>query len=102
MSEEIEKFVLPELKSFGGYAASKAPETLKGKIAVPVEKIIKLDANENPYGARWKVRKAIAGCRDTYIPTRGNRNSENIFRNIRECPWSTSSPVPAATSLSTC
>jgi len=61
MSQEgIEKFIRPELKSFGGYAASKAPETLKGKISVPVEKIIKLDANENSYGCSPKVKTALA------------------------------------------
>ncbi|MFA5629202.1 MAG: histidinol-phosphate transaminase [Dehalococcoidales bacterium] len=61
MQEEgIEKFVMPELRVFGGYAASKAPETLKGKTAVPVDQIIKLDANENPYGCSPKVLEAIA------------------------------------------
>ena len=46
----IDKLIRPELTSFTGYAASKAPETLADKVEVPVEDIIKLDANENVYG----------------------------------------------------
>ncbi len=44
----IEKFLRPELATFGGYSAATSPETLEGKVEVPVTEIIKLDANENP------------------------------------------------------
>ena len=44
----IEKLIRPDLVTFGGYTPSKSPETLRGKVEVPVEGIIKLDANENP------------------------------------------------------
>ncbi|MFH1663003.1 MAG: histidinol-phosphate transaminase [Chloroflexota bacterium] len=68
MAEEgIEKFIRPELVDFGGYAASKSPETLKGKVEVSIESIIKLDANENPYGCSQKVSKALADYRDINI-----------------------------------
>jgi histidinol-phosphate aminotransferase len=87
MSEEIEKFVLPELKSFGGYAASKAPETLKGKIAVPVEKIIKLDANENPYGCSPKVRKALAGYSGIHVyPDSGQQELRKYLQEYTGVP----------------
>jgi histidinol-phosphate aminotransferase len=59
-SEGIEKFIRPELVALGGYAPHKSPETLEGKVEVPVESIIKLDANENPYGCSPKVRRALA------------------------------------------
>ena len=58
--EGIEKLVRPDLVGFGGYAASTAPVTLEGKIEVPIESIIKLDANENPYGGSPKVTQALA------------------------------------------
>jgi len=56
----IEKLIRSHLMTFGGYAASTSPETLKGKVEVSVENIIKLDANENPYGCSPRVSRALA------------------------------------------
>ncbi|HEY33528.1 MAG TPA: histidinol-phosphate transaminase [Dehalococcoidia bacterium] len=56
----IEKLIRPDLASFGGYSAATSPETLEGKVEVPVENIIKLDANENPYGCSPRVNQALA------------------------------------------
>jgi len=68
MAEEgIERLIRPELVGFGGYAASKSPQTLEGKVEVPVEDIIKLDANENPYGCSPRVTKALADYTDINI-----------------------------------
>ena len=58
--EGIEKLIRPDLVSFGGYSARKAPETFEGKVEVPVESIIKLDANENLYGCSPDVGRALA------------------------------------------
>ena len=62
MSEDtgIEKLIRPQLIDLVGYAPSTSPETLKGKVEVPVEDIIKLDANENPYGCSPRVQQALA------------------------------------------
>jgi len=57
----IEKLIRPDLATFGGYSASTSPETLEGKVEVPVESIIKLDANENPYGCSPRVNRALSG-----------------------------------------
>jgi histidinol-phosphate aminotransferase len=60
MSEEgIDRLIRPELASFGGYAASKSPEAIAAKAKISVEDIIKLDANENPYGCSPKVKQAL-------------------------------------------
>ncbi len=56
----IEKFIRPDLATFGGYSAATSPESLEGKVEVPVESIIKLDANENPYGCSPRVSQALA------------------------------------------
>jgi histidinol-phosphate aminotransferase len=56
----IDRLIRPDLVTFSGYSASTSPETLKGKVEVPVESIIKLDANENPYGCSPKVSRALA------------------------------------------
>ncbi len=63
----IERFIRPDLVTFGGYSARKSPETLEGKVEVPVENIIKLDANENPYGCSPRVSQALATCPDFNI-----------------------------------
>lgn len=59
-SAGIERLVRSHLLSFVGYSAATSPETLHGKVEVPVENIIKLDANENPYGCSPRVNRALA------------------------------------------
>ncbi len=66
-SEGIERFIRPDLITFGGYSARKSPDTLEGKVEVPVENISKLDANENPYGCSPRVNQALARCPDLNI-----------------------------------
>ena len=61
-SEGIERFIRPDLITFGGYSARKSPDTLEGKVEVPLEDIIKLDANENPYGCSPRVLRALTAC----------------------------------------
>jgi len=63
----IEKLIRPDLVTLGGYSARRAPETLQGKVEVSVENIIKLDANENPYGCSPKVNQALANYPDINI-----------------------------------
>ncbi len=60
VSKNIEKFFRPDLAAFGGYSAATSPETLAGKTEVAQEKIIKLDANENPYGCSPRVNTALS------------------------------------------
>ncbi|UCH43870.1 MAG: histidinol-phosphate transaminase [Dehalococcoidales bacterium] len=60
----MERFIRPDLRDFAGYSAHTSPETLKGKIDVSVQDIIKLDANENPYGCSPKVSRALASYSD--------------------------------------
>jgi histidinol-phosphate aminotransferase len=56
----IEKLIRKNLATFGGYSAATSPETLKGKTKIAPEGIIKLDANENPYGFSPRVQKTLA------------------------------------------
>ncbi len=57
----IDRLVRPELVALGGYSAHQAPENLPEKI--PAERVIKLDANENPYGCSPEVQRALAEYR---------------------------------------
>ena len=56
----IEKLIRKELLSFGGYSAAASPEVLEGKIEVAAKDMVKIDANENPYGCSPRVNKALA------------------------------------------
>jgi histidinol-phosphate aminotransferase len=61
MSEEgIVKMVRPDLLSFAGYSASKSPEEVAATAKFPVNGLIKLDANENPYGCSPRVMEALS------------------------------------------
>ncbi len=51
------KVIRPELASLDAYSPHKSPETLD---VIPPERIIKLDANENPYGCSPRVSKALS------------------------------------------
>jgi histidinol-phosphate aminotransferase len=65
--EGIEKLIRPFLKGFTGYSAATSPETLEGKVDVPVADIIKMDANENPYGCSPRVLRALANSHNLNI-----------------------------------
>jgi histidinol-phosphate aminotransferase len=58
----IERLVRRHLAGFTGYSASTSPETLEGKVEVPLENIVKMNANENPYGCSPRVLRALAAC----------------------------------------
>jgi histidinol-phosphate aminotransferase len=60
MSEGIEKFVRINMSHFGAYSPCKSPEMISRKTGIPEDEIIKLDANENPYGCSPRVSQALA------------------------------------------
>jgi histidinol-phosphate aminotransferase len=59
MTESIEKFVRIDMSHFGVYSACKSPDVIARKLGLPESEIIKLDANENPYGCSPKVGAAL-------------------------------------------
>jgi len=61
-SDGIEKLIRPHLTGFTGYSASTSPDTLKDKVDVLLDKLVKINANENPYGCSPRVLKALAAC----------------------------------------
>jgi histidinol-phosphate aminotransferase len=60
MADGIEKLVRIDMSRFGAYSACKSPEVIARTLGIPENEIIKLDANENPYGCSPKVRRALA------------------------------------------
>ncbi|MDP2920517.1 MAG: histidinol-phosphate transaminase [Dehalococcoidia bacterium] len=63
----IEKLIRKDLLAFGGYSAATSPETLVGRIDIATRDIIKLDANENPYGCSPRVQRALAKFKQFHI-----------------------------------
>jgi len=59
MTDGIEKYIRIDMSRFGAYSACKSPDVIARKLGIPEDEIIKLDANENPYGCSPKVRSAL-------------------------------------------
>jgi histidinol-phosphate aminotransferase len=51
----IERFIRPQFQGFAPYSASINPETLAGRTEVAQDDIVKMNANENPYGCSPRV-----------------------------------------------
>lgn len=66
-SRNIERLIRSQLANLGGYSPHKSPDTIAGKAGIPVKSIIKLDANENPYGCSPRVRQALAEYEQWHI-----------------------------------
>ena len=80
--EGMEKFIRPDLAAFGGYSAATSPETLEGKVEVPLENIVKLDANENPYGCSPRVNQALANY--SYFNIYPDDGQELLRKSLQE------------------
>jgi histidinol-phosphate aminotransferase len=66
-SKDIRRLLRPGLESMPGYEAIEPPEELARRLHIPVERIVKLDGNENPYGPSPKALRALAEYRDYQI-----------------------------------
>jgi histidinol-phosphate aminotransferase len=61
MSEDgIVNRIRPELANFTGYVSGKSLEEVEASARFPINGVIKLDANENPYGCSPKVMEALS------------------------------------------
>jgi histidinol-phosphate aminotransferase len=56
----ITDLVQPHLLTLAGYEAVDPPEVLAQRAGIPESELVKLDANENPYGPSPKVAEALA------------------------------------------
>ncbi len=59
-SSEVEELVRPALKKVEPYTPVQPTRVLSRNINIKENNIIKIDANENPYGCSPRVRKALA------------------------------------------
>ena len=56
----IEDMIRDDLRRLTAYQPIVPPDVLSEEVGVPLEGIIKLDGNENPYGCSPRVREALA------------------------------------------
>ncbi|OGN99281.1 MAG: histidinol-phosphate transaminase [Chloroflexi bacterium RBG_13_51_52] len=83
----IEKLIRPHLKGFTGYSASTSPDTLEGKVDVSLDDIVKMNANENPYGCSPRVLKALAECQHFNIyPDDGQQELRKMLAGYASVP----------------
>src|SRR4051794_11380045 len=66
-SRSIESHIQPHILQAEEYVPILPLDILSEEIGIPVDRLIKLDANENPYGASPRVLEAIAACRGLHI-----------------------------------
>jgi len=57
----------PRFNDFPPYIPIEPYEVLSARMGIPMERIVKLDANENPYGPSPKVREALASLPFVHI-----------------------------------
>ncbi len=57
----IEKLIRSDLSRLKAYQPIIPPDVLSERAGIPVERVIKLDGNENPYGCSPRVGRALAG-----------------------------------------
>lgn len=55
-------FIRPDILDMEEYQPVVPLDVLSQELGIPVEKLVKLDANENPYGPLPAVRQALAEC----------------------------------------
>jgi histidinol-phosphate aminotransferase len=73
---------------FAGYSASTSPDTLRGQLKVATfANLVKINANENPYGCSPRVLQALAECQHFHVyPDDGQMELRNLLSNYTEVP----------------
>ena len=59
MSDSVDRLVRPMIRRLKPYVPIEPPEVLAKREGISPEQVIKMDANENPYGASTKVAEAL-------------------------------------------
>lgn len=59
MSDSVDRLVRPMIRRLEPYVPIEPPEVLAKREGISPEQVIKMDANENPYGASTKVAEAL-------------------------------------------
>jgi histidinol-phosphate aminotransferase len=67
VSGPLERWMQPHLLATPPYVPVEPPDEVAQRIGLPPERIVKLDANENPYGPSPKVAEALAKAQTYHV-----------------------------------
>ncbi|HRC62961.1 MAG TPA: histidinol-phosphate aminotransferase, partial [Dehalococcoidia bacterium] len=62
---DLQAALRPALRGMTGYSPIAPPEEVAARYGIPVERIVKLDANENPYGPSPRAVEAVRALTGT-------------------------------------
>jgi histidinol-phosphate aminotransferase len=65
--KSVQSLLRPDVWALREYAAPEPLEEFAARQGLPVEQVLKLDQNENPYGCSPKVQEALARCQRFHI-----------------------------------
>ena len=71
---DVSQFIRPDFHDLEAYVPVKPLDVLAREIGMPVERLVKLDANENLYGPIPEIRDAVANADLHIYPDPGQHN----------------------------
>ncbi len=80
----LEALMRPEIVRMTPYIPIKPFPVLSAELGVPIEKIVKLDANENPYGPSPLAYQALAALGNTEVPIYPDPGSTELRQKLAE------------------
>ena len=84
---EIEELLLPHISRLKTYQGVSPSETLAEEAGVPLERVIRLNGNENPYGPSPQVAEALAAFPDyNHYPDPAQRRLRNALSDYLGVP----------------
>ena len=85
-SQEVSRLVRPHLRGMPAYEPILPYEVLSEQLGLPIDALIKLDANENPYGTIPAIQKAFPQLSHLHIypdpESRLLRQKLSLFHNV--------------------
>ena len=91
MNDNVDQLVRASVRALEPYKAVEPPEELARREGIPASMVIKMDANENPYGPSPRVAEALGEFKaSTSTPTRFSARCVRPSRPTPTCRWSAS------------
>lgn len=87
MSIEIESYIRLHVRAMPAYEPILPYAVLSTELGIPVDQLIKLDANENPYGPLPEVQKALCDLSNLHIyPDPESRRIRSMLGDFHGIP----------------
>lgn len=87
MSFDIEAYIRPHIRAMPAYEPILPYDVLSTELGIPIDQLVKLDANENPYGPLPEVGQALAKLSTLHIyPDPESRRIRGMMANYHGIP----------------